>query len=127
MKKPTKAQRHEIYKKALDSLADDEWHGICYHIDRCSKPWSTLWSGYNHSLWPELLAVRPREGGGYWWRLDNAGNVARHQALLKMIALSAPAKAAIGIATKNPQRVSARIRSGKPGPKRLAKASPKQP
>lgn len=33
---------------------------------------------------------------------------------------------AIGIATKNPQRVSARIRSGKPGPKRLAKASPKE-
>lgn len=94
MKKPTKAQRHAIYKKAMAELPSAEF--ICIAIQ-----WATLcgWDPYQPDFFiafPEVLEQKPeskRAGyGGVWWNLNKKGAEARRRALQRCIDMTAPRK-----------------------------------
>jgi hypothetical protein len=72
MKKPTKAERHQIYKRTLVLyLTQIYWRGLCYHIknvlpnDVCE-----MWSPYSYiTFYSELLKRKPKDKSihDYWW------------------------------------------------------------
>ena len=105
--RPTKSQRHEAYKLALEAF--DRGNGaLCHIIGDVAKEMGLkrpfIWMEY----WPEFLAQKPKraDAHGYWWK----GYAVRRRALVKMIKASAP--------TPQPLPTRDSDRSGKPAAKR---------
>lgn len=89
--KPTRRQRHAIYKKALE-LFDHRPDGLCHCILEASN-----------ERWAVFIVEVPvyfKEMGdihrelkvpyGYWWPLGPIGHAMRREALRRCIALTAP-------------------------------------
>jgi len=77
MKKPTKAQRHQIYKDAILYLTNKNRQslGICSAIYRAlSDDKAKFWDSYEHmSYFPEVLRRKPENitNMTYWWVVPN--------------------------------------------------------
>lgn len=90
MKKPTKAQRHAIYKKALERF-DTHPNYLCLVIYKAGGEEYWCYSDEMPMLFPEFAACKPRTATYSWWgHLMDSGITARRRALLKMIKMSAP-------------------------------------
>lgn len=68
MSKYTKKQRHEIYKKALKRLQNDEYKFICYAIK------GEVSYGFNYSDFPEFDLFNPGIDAcvGGWFNLSTS-------------------------------------------------------
>lgn len=95
MNKPTKAQRHAIYKKAMEYFKDS---GDCEFLCVCIGL-ATGWAHHSGldlelSKFPELLAQKPAKVVGEqnpWWRYVHKNpSHQRRRALQRCIDLSAP-------------------------------------
>lgn len=95
MKKPTKAQRHAIYKKALERFNETRDNSLCRQVWYCwGANIETTSPVHMPQYFAELKAQRPKNAGHYWWSNDGNGLNARRRALLRCIKLSAPTKRA---------------------------------
>jgi hypothetical protein len=91
MKKPTKAQRHAIYKKALKEF-DQNPSGLCRVVGDLAQLQGFVRVYHVPDHWPEFSAQKPVRTSsiGWWWSFTAQGHAARRRALLKMIEMSAP-------------------------------------
>jgi hypothetical protein len=89
MKKPTKKERHAIYKEALRLYKDDREPFICNCVGIATDWKYTEGILLNLSLFPELLAQRPKGASLSWWPVTN-DHTPRIKALNKCIRLTAP-------------------------------------
>ena len=95
MKKPTKAQRHRIYKdtlKRMEQTADDGYTPfICCSLDlACFAEFNEFPDRKGMSYFPEFAAAKPAKADYVWWPSNKRGNAARFAAIHKMIASTAP-------------------------------------
>lgn len=92
--KLTKLQRLQAYKYALEEWESKE--GIQFNDGLCLTLEDWLgdhfsWSGFNAmGHFPELLALKPKKAGDYWWKAGNAAP--RIKALKKAIIAASPVK-----------------------------------
>lgn len=95
----TKAQRHEIYKRALVAF-DHQPYYLCFVLlDAGGIPGP---SQVAQRAFPELVRCKPETAGFAWWKRNKQGHAARRKVLLQMIRMTAPALAARRKATKEP-------------------------
>lgn len=91
MKKPTKAERHQIYKDALIIFEDGYSIGLCSAIHR-SLSYDTLnWGPYGcMSFFPELWKRKPIgvKKDDYWWKVGD--KISRIRILKECIEESTP-------------------------------------
>jgi hypothetical protein len=96
MKKPTKRQRHKIYKAALKQMEferDKGWrYFICCAIDvACFAEFEDFPEREEmEHLFPEFMATKPKDADYTWWPNTKEGNAARFAAIRKCIHLTAP-------------------------------------
>jgi hypothetical protein len=88
MKKPTKAERHRIYKKALRLYQEDRAPFLCTCIGIVTDWKYTRGLTLDVPLFPELLAQRPKGASLAWWPAHH--DSPRIKALNKCIRLTAP-------------------------------------
>lgn len=96
MKKPTKAQRHKIYRGALEHMERERKNGwipfVCCAIDTAC--YAEFWEFPEREdmgrLFPEFMACKPKNADYVWWRNTDRGNAARFAAIRKCIRLTAP-------------------------------------
>jgi hypothetical protein len=97
MKKPTKAQRHRIYKGALAQMEwerDKGWrYFVCCAIDTaCFAELQDFPERENmEDLFPEFMSCKPKNADYTWWPNTDKGNAARFAAIRKCIRLTTPA------------------------------------
>ena len=99
MKKLTKKQRHEIYKKAYKLLINDKpvfYHeefskielGICTIIG-----WGLgkkEWEGMDDEQYPEVYLFCPFDGRTFWFKKNQDGYESRQHVLLFCIEMTKP-------------------------------------
>jgi hypothetical protein len=96
MKKPTKAQRHKIYKAALKHMerdADNGWTPfMCCALDlACFAELNEFPDRENLSeLFPEFAASKPKGADYVWFSPTKSGNATRFATMHKLIADTAP-------------------------------------
>jgi hypothetical protein len=97
MEKPTKAQRHAIYKKALKVLDADIEYGVthpyvCIAIQEATEGAFSALDKEDMQNFPEFIKQKPTAASqtGRWWPHDADGNSARRKTLLKCIELTKP-------------------------------------
>ena len=96
MRKPTKAERHRIYKGALERMEwfrDQRWTPfICCAIDQaCFAEFREFPDRDDMGrLFPEFMGCKPKNADYVWWPSTDRGNAARFAAIRKCIRLTAP-------------------------------------
>lgn len=95
MKKPNRAQRHRIYKKAMEIFKRSgltEFLCICV-VDATRGQYATWHRGLDLECFPELLAQKPKRkrGDDYWWAYNRVTpSRPRYRALKRCIELTKP-------------------------------------
>lgn len=87
----SKAERHEIYKGALESF-NPFFGGLCWAINKCRTTKGILWPPIRLYDLPEIWEQRPKrmEDYPYWFNLDAEGAEKRKQILLNGIEATKP-------------------------------------